>query len=116
MQIVIDIPEEKLNIIKNKIYCGIYDSDLYKIIANGTPLSKAHDNKDIATAFQFGMAFGFAKKYDELGIVMDYYLNCVLDKIRADIRKKMRFNEGIVSFDDISKILDKYEAGREDKE
>ena len=36
----------------------------------------------------------------------------VLGKIRAEIRKKMRFNsfnEGIVSYDDISKILNKYE-------
>lgn len=35
----------------------------------------------------------------------------MLGKIRAEIRKKMRFdsfNEGIVSYDDISKILDKY--------
>ena len=35
----------------------------------------------------------------------------MLDKIRAEIRKKMRFdsfNEGIVSYDDVSKILDKY--------
>lgn len=39
-----------------------------------------------------------------------------LNKIRAEIRKKMRFdafNEGVVSFDDISKILDKYMTERE---
>ena len=36
-----------------------------------------------------------------------------LDKIIVEIRKKMRFdsfNEGIVSYDDISKIFDKYET------
>ncbi len=41
----------------------------------------------------------------------------VLDKIRAEIRKKMRFdsfNEGIVSFDDISKIFDKYKTESEE--
>ena len=40
MQIVIDISEEKLSIIKNKMYCGIYDPDLYKAVANGTPLDE----------------------------------------------------------------------------
>jgi len=42
MQIVIDIPEGKYNCIKDKMYCGIYDSDLYNEIANGTPLPKGH--------------------------------------------------------------------------
>ena len=51
VELVIKIPEEKLNIIKNKMYCGIYDPDLYKAIANGTPLPKGHgrlfDERDI---------------------------------------------------------------------
>ena len=48
MHVVIDIPEEKFNIIKNKMYCGIYDPDLYKAIANGIPLPKGHgDLKDV---------------------------------------------------------------------
>ena len=42
IELVIKISEEKLNIIKNKRYCGIYDPDLYKAIANGTPLPKGH--------------------------------------------------------------------------
>ena len=42
VELVIRIPEEKLSIIKNKMYCGIYDPDLYKAIANGTPLPKGH--------------------------------------------------------------------------
>jgi hypothetical protein len=38
IELVIKIPEEKLNIIKN----SIYDPDIYKAIANGTPLPKGH--------------------------------------------------------------------------
>jgi hypothetical protein len=38
VKLIIEIPREKLNIIKNKMYCGIYDPDLYKAIADGTPL------------------------------------------------------------------------------
>lgn len=37
MKIVIDIPEEKLNIIRRKIYCGMFVSDLHKAIAEGVP-------------------------------------------------------------------------------
>lgn len=52
IELVIKIPEEKLHTIKNKMYCGIYDPDLYKAIANGTPLPKGHgclkDVDDIA--------------------------------------------------------------------
>ena len=39
----------------------------------------------------------------------------VLDKIRVEIRKKMKFNsfnEGYVLYDDIEDILDKYKADR----
>ena len=42
VELVIKIPEEKFNIIKDKMYCGIYDPDLYKAITNGTPLPKGH--------------------------------------------------------------------------
>ena len=42
MQIVIDITEEKFNMLKNEMYCGIYDAELYKAIENGTPLPKGH--------------------------------------------------------------------------
>ena len=41
IELVIKIPEEKLSLIKNKRYCGLYDSDLYKAIANGTPLDES---------------------------------------------------------------------------
>ena len=44
IEVVIKMPEEKLSLIKNKRYCGLYDSDLYKAIANGTPLPKGHGN------------------------------------------------------------------------
>ena len=43
IELVIKIPEEKLSLIKNKSYCGLYDSDLYKAIANGTPLDESVD-------------------------------------------------------------------------
>lgn len=41
----------------------------------------------------------------------------ILDKIRAEIRKKMKFNsfnEGYVSYDDITEVLDKYKAESEE--
>ena len=42
MQIVIDIPKEKYDMVRNKTYCGIYDAVIYKAIANGIPLPKGH--------------------------------------------------------------------------
>lgn len=42
IELVIKISEEKLSMIKNEMYCGIYDAELYKAIANGTPLPKGH--------------------------------------------------------------------------
>ena len=42
IELVIKMPEEKFSIIKNKMYCGIYDPDLYNAIKNGTPLPKGH--------------------------------------------------------------------------
>lgn len=50
-ELVIKISEEKLSIIKNKMYCGIYDAELYKAIANGTPLPKGHGRLIDADAF-----------------------------------------------------------------
>lgn len=53
MKLIINIPEEKLNIIKNKMYCGIYDSDLYKTIANGISIpDNATNGKVIQTLFK----------------------------------------------------------------
>jgi len=55
IELVIKISEEKLSIIKNKMYCGIYDPDLYKAIENGTPLPKGHgrlvDAKEVYKKF-----------------------------------------------------------------
>lgn len=42
MELVIDIPREKYDMVRNKTYCGIYDAAIYKAIANGTPLPKGH--------------------------------------------------------------------------
>lgn len=50
-ELVIVISKEKLDIIKDKMYCGIYDPDLYIAIANGITLPKGHgrlfDERDI---------------------------------------------------------------------
>lgn len=42
MQIVIDVSEETIRKIKNELYCGIDDPDLYKAMENGKPLPKGH--------------------------------------------------------------------------
>jgi hypothetical protein len=51
VELVIKISEEKLSMIKNEMYCGIYDAELYKAIANGTPLPKGHGRLIDADAF-----------------------------------------------------------------
>ena len=40
IELIIKIPEETLSIIKNKLYCGVYDPNLYKAVENGIPLPK----------------------------------------------------------------------------
>ena len=59
MQIVIDIPEEKYNMVKTKMYCGIYDAEVYKAIANGVLFSKGHgriiDENKITKCEQVGI-------------------------------------------------------------
>lgn len=52
IELVIKISEEKFNTIKSKMYCGIYDADLYKAIVNGVPLPKGHGRLIDAEAFQ----------------------------------------------------------------
>lgn len=42
MQIVIDIPDKKWELIQENNYCGIIDDLMYKNIVNGTPLPKGH--------------------------------------------------------------------------
>ncbi len=42
IELVIKIPEEKYNMIRNKTYCAIYDVEVYEAIINGIPLSKGH--------------------------------------------------------------------------
>jgi hypothetical protein len=42
VELVIKISEEKLSMIKNEMYCGIYDAELYKAIENGIKLPKGH--------------------------------------------------------------------------
>jgi hypothetical protein len=48
MKLIIDIDKEKFSIIKNKMYCGIYDSDLYKAIENGISFP---DNATVGEVF-----------------------------------------------------------------
>lgn len=43
IKLVIKVPKETISILKNKMYGGIYNPDLYKAIENGTPLPKGHD-------------------------------------------------------------------------
>ena len=45
MQIVIDIPNKKWELIQNGDYCGIIDDLLFQNIKNGTPLPKCKDCK-----------------------------------------------------------------------
>ena len=67
IEVVIKIDKEKFSIIKNKMYCGIYDSDLYKAIANGIPLPKGHGRlKDIDKIISDGISKGFCDWYDEM--------------------------------------------------
>lgn len=42
IELVIKIPEEKYNMIKTKMYCGIYDAEVYKAIVNSTLIPKEH--------------------------------------------------------------------------
>lgn len=74
MQIVINISEEKFGTIKNKMYCGIYDSDLYKAIENGTPLPKGHgrliDADYLREDFKASKRISFAERMD---------ISCIVD-------------------------------------
>jgi len=62
----------------------------------------------------------FLRKELEMKIAkLEHDKNEVLDKIRAEIRKKMKFNsfnEGYVLYDDITEVLDKYKVESENKE
>lgn len=42
MNIMIKIAEEKYNAIMNKMYCGIYDKDIYNAIINGIEIPTHH--------------------------------------------------------------------------
>jgi hypothetical protein len=89
MKLIIDIPEEKLNIIKNKMYCGIYDSDLYKTIVNGKPLPKGHgrlkDEDEIVKAIEDRVEF--LKKNDAVFMRLrkDIDILGCIPKIRCEV-------------------------------
>lgn len=44
MQIVIDIPDKKWELIQSNEYCGIIDDLLFQNIKNGTPLAEVIEN------------------------------------------------------------------------
>lgn len=46
IELIIRIPEEKYNMIKNKLYCGIYDAELYQAIADGIRTQLAYTDTD----------------------------------------------------------------------
>ena len=69
MQIVIDIPEEKYNVIK--INYNTFPAEMKKwgleAIRNGTPLPKGHGRlKDIDKIIRDGRSKGFCEWYDEM--------------------------------------------------
>lgn len=106
MQILIEISEEKYNTIKNKMYCDIYDAEVYESIANGTPLDekelklKRWIEKDIETLNYIIESGWLISDYDKCTAIdacedaitaLKQYP--VLDKIRAEIEQKARPNE-----------------------
>jgi len=111
IELVIKIPEEKLNIIKNKMYCGIYDPDLYNAIANGIPLPKGHGKlKD------FEKIYADMKEKEELARqrVIDTPTNspCYTRYI-AQLNERTGFVEMLF---DIPTIIEADKAESEDKE
>ena len=80
IELVIKLDEEKFNILKNKMYCGIYDADLYKAIANGTPLPKGHgDLKDMEDIYEALEGWD-----DDTGWIVDTIDNLAPTIIEAD--------------------------------
>ena len=71
-------------------------------------------NYDVGSMFDTAIRMGLQKAVvvsNEQDIVKPY-----LDKLRAEIRKKMKFNsfnEGYVLYDDIAGVLDKYKESEE---
>ena len=83
IELVIKIPEEKLSLIKNKRYCGLYDSDLYKAIANGISLPKGHGRLIDADAFiKQESCCGYIEDMD-----IDYFKQNTPTIIEADMKR-----------------------------
>ena len=138
IELVIKIPEEKLSIIKNKRYCGLYDSDLYKAIANGISLPKEHGrliDADKLTENILCQTFGLrsvdidnaptiieADKAENNERIALCFTDCeqesILDKIKAEIEATChitvgRENNPAITLYDVFKIIDKYKAESE---
>lgn len=42
IELVIKLPEEKWEVIQKRMYCNIFDLNMWNAIKNGTPLPKGH--------------------------------------------------------------------------
>ena len=104
MKLIIDIPEEKFSIIKNKMYCGIYDPDLYKAIANGTPLPKGHgrliDGSKLKVELECGIRAGnYEEGYERYAHInsMDdcvdavEYADTIIEADKSEMRNNGRY-------------------------
>ena len=110
IELVIKISEEKFNAIKSKMYCGIYDADLYKAIVNGIPLPKGHGRLIDADTFISQMEdTSKRQKYKELLIddclTVDTVFKAVIESLR---------NEGLAN-GDAPTIVEADRAESEDK-
>lgn len=98
MQILIEIPEEKYNTIKNKMYCGIYDAEVYESIVNGIPLDEKEirlkrwiekDIKMLNEIIESGWLISDLEKCPAIDACEDAITALkqypVLDKVRAEI-------------------------------
>lgn len=89
IELVIKISEEKYNMIKNKMYCGIYDAEIYKAITSGTPLPKGHgalkDEDEIIKTIEDRVEF--LKKNDAIFMRLrkDIDILGCISKIRRDV-------------------------------
>ena len=111
VKLIIEIPKEKLNIIKNKMYCGIYDSELYEAIANGTPLANDSERAEVQAYFA-GKAYGWEQGRKAL-----------IDDLKAEIEslpteKTVRYRKAYIFASDFKpKVLEVLDnIGKESEE
>ena len=59
MKLIIDIPEEKWKITQKRMYCNIFDLDMWYAIKKGVPLPKGHG--DLKDASQICPDYGYCE-------------------------------------------------------